>query len=265
MARKPQDDLHVTPPPRLTSSSDELPRVSVARLQTTLDKVVSAVNRSARHTAQIPEIKEKVDSTSDKVIQLDTKMDVTTERVTKIEDKVDRGHDCVQVDIISALRDDTREHSQKMSTDVNRVTAHGIKLDGLKKEHEDTAADVEDIKKAPRRLFYGLVGLVLTVSTLGGGALWFLAELNKDVEFERTQRTQQFKRIEKQMRTISSKADNAPVTLAIEELADEVQEGSNGRAQEFDRLCVGMQPHERRFMKSTLLRRGKRVPQSCLR
>lgn len=264
MAKRPQEDLHVTPPPSL-SSSDEIPVKHVKRLQSTLDKVVTAVNRSARHTEQIPAIRDKVDATSDKVIELDTKMDVTTERVTKIENKVDRGHDCVQVDVIASLRDDQREHSQKMSTDVNRVTAHGVKLEALKKDHEETAADVEDIKKAPRRMFYGLVGLVLTVSTLGGGALWFLAELNKDVEFERTQRTEQLKRIEKQMSTISSKADNTPVTLAIEELADEVQEESNGRAKEYEGLCVGMPLHERRFMKSTLLKRGKRVPQSCLR
>jgi len=258
-----KNDLRVTPPPRSARKGDRVTDTDVAELQRSIEKIASAVNKSAKHTEQIPEIKAKVDSTSDKVIQLDTKMSVTTERITKIEDKVDRGHDCYQVDVIAEVKDAQREASQKIETDIQKGIEQRGKLDSVIKDQSQTEADVQDIRKAPRRMFYGLMGILVTVIVGAGGAVWFLAELSKDVEFERTQRVQQNKQLVESIKAVGTKADTAPVQRALENLEEELEE-SNGHELEFNQLCEGMPRHEKRTVKSVLQRRNKRVPTSCM-
>lgn len=267
MGSRPKDDLRVTPPPRLDRprrDSRPVTDVDVDKLQTTLDKVVSAVNRSAAHTERIPGIERRVEQTGKDIVKLETKLDGVTKRVTRIEGRVDRGHDCFQVDAIAELKDSQREASQKIEKDVQKGIQQAEQLASLAKESAGHNVDIEDMKKTPRRMFFGLIGIIVTILTGAGGAVWFLAELSRDVEHERELRVNSIKRIETQISTIATKADTAPVKQAIEDLADEVEE-SNGHAEEFNRLCEGMPSHERRYMKTTLLRRGKRVPQSCLR
>jgi hypothetical protein len=262
-----KDDIRVTPPPRLDRPSsgkgEPVTDVDVEKLHETINKIASAVNASAKHTEQIPDIKKKVDSTSDKVVALDTKMDGVTERVTKVENKVDKGHDCFQVDVIAELKDNHREASQKIEMDVQKGIEQRAKLEALSKEHASTEADVEDIKKAPRRMFFGLLGVIVTIVSGALGASWFLAELQKDVEFEREQRTEQFKRIETQIKAVGSKADTTTVKQTLADIEDEIEE-SNGHEQRYNALCDGMQRHEKRFMKTTLQKRGKTIPASCL-
>jgi len=261
-------DLRVTPPPRLDTSSTRkggrtVANIDVEKLHDTLDKMASTINKSAKHTEQIPDIKKKVEATSDKVIELNTKMGVTTERITKIEDKVDKGHDCYQIDVIAELKDTQREASQKIEKDVQKGIEQEGKIASLLKETSETEADVEDMKKAPRRMFYGLLGIIATIVTGALGAAWFLAELSKDVEFERTQRADQIKRIETQIQAVAQKADPAPVKQVLENIEDEIEE-SNGHEERYNSLCDGMPRHEKRFMKSTLIKRGKAIPTSCL-
>lgn len=268
MGSRPKDDLRVTPPPRLDRPASDargrpVTEVDVDKLQTTLDKVVSAVNKSAAHTERIPDIEHDIKKTGKDIVRLETKMDGVCGRVEKVEAKVDQPHDCFQVGVLARLEQNQREASQKIETDVNKGIEQKAELAALSKEHSETAADVEDIKKAPRRMFYGLIGLVLTVFTLGAGGLWFLAELNKDVEHEREVRIEQYKRIETGLSKIARTSNTAPVKQAISKLTEEVEE-SNGHAQEFELLCDGMQSREKRQMRDILMRRGKRVPRSCL-
>lgn len=261
-------DLRVTPPPSLARSSTggrgkSVSDLDVEKLHQTLDKMASTINKSAKHTEQIPDIKKKVESTSDKVIQLDTKMESMTERVTTIEGKVDRGHDCFQIDVIAELKKKQDDSSQKIDTDINKGIEQRAKLDALVKEQASTEQDVEDIKKAPRRMFYGLLGVIVTIVTGSLGAAWFLAELSKDVEFERTQRTEQFRRIESQIQVVGTKADTAPMRQQLNEIEDEIEQ-SNGHEQRYNALCEDMPRHEKRFFKNSLLKRGKAIPTSCL-
>lgn len=262
MARRPTDDLGVTPPPRLNRESGAFD-VDAQKLWESLDKMASAVNRSARHTEQIPEIKRKVNSTGDKVVELDTKMMAVTHRLTRVEDKVDEGHSCQKEEIISEIRENQREVSQKMELDVQKGVRQSGEISALREGQSTIIGDVQDIKRAPQRMFYGLIGIVVTVLLGAGGAIWFLAELNKDVEFERTQRTQEFKRIESQIKSVGERSDNTPVKLAIEELEVEIEE-SGGQEKRYDSLCEGMMYHERRYMKKTLMKRGRRIPESCM-
>ncbi len=266
MGNRPKDDLRVTPPPRLDRPrKDNRPvtEVDVDKLQTTLDKVVNAVNKSAAHTERIPDIEQDIKKTGKDIVRLETKMDGVCGRVEKVEEKVDQPHDCFQIDVLAQLKQDQREASQKIDTDINKGVAQKSALEALQREHSETEADVEDIKKAPRRMFYGLVAIVITLLTGAGGLIWFIAELNKDVQHERSVRVEQYKRIESGLNKIARTSNTAPVKQAISELTEEVEE-SNGHAQEFDRLCDDMQRHEKRQMRDLLIRRGKRVPRSCL-
>jgi len=259
-----KDKLRVTPPPRpnrLASMSNE---VDVERLWETIDKMASAVNRSAGHTEQLPEIKRKVEATSDTVIELSTELRGVGERVTKIENKVDRGHDCFQIDVISEIKDNQRESSQKIDKDVQKGIAHAGELAAVIKDQSQTEADVQDIKKAPRRMFYGLLGVIVVLISGGLSAAWFLAKLETNVAHEQRARVEQFKRIEVQMEAVASKSDTAPVEQALSDLEDEL-ETANGHEEEFNRMCDGMPRHEKRMMKTALQRRGKRVPASCMR
>lgn len=236
--------------------------VDVDRLWQTIDKMARVVNKSAGHTEQIPEIKKKVESTSDKVVVLGTKMDGTIERVTKIENKVDRGHDCFQVDVIAEVKDNQREVSQKIDLDVQKGIEYREKLAGLLKEHSQVEADVQDIKKAPRRMFYGLLGVIVVLISGGLSAAWFLAKLESNVTHESEQRVEQFDRIEAQIVSVGTKSDMAPVKQALAELEEEI-ETSNGHAEAYNHLCSGMTRYEKRFMKSALTRRGRRIPPTC--
>jgi len=237
--------------------------VDIDKLQESLEKMASTINRSARHTEKIPELKKKVEETTTKVVELSTEMRGMNERVTKVEGKVDEGHACQIPDTIESLKQSQRETSQKIETDVQ----HGIKQSGeinlLKKDAAAIGTDIDEIKKAPRRMFYGLVGIVFTILTGAGGAIWFLAELSKDVEFERTQRTEQFDRIEKHIKVVGRRADPTPIRQDIDALERTI-EVSNGHEQEYGELCVGMPPYEKRVFKNSLIRRGKRIPISCL-
>ena len=259
----PRDKLRVTPPPRPKRSANVSAEVDVERLWETIDKMASAVNKSARHTEQLPDIKKKVEATSDTVVALGVKMDATTERVTKIESKVDRGHDCFQIDVISELKDNQREASQKIDKDVQEGIAHAGQLAAVVKDQSQTEADVQDIKKAPRRMFYGLIGVIAVLISGGLSAAWFLAKLETNVAHEQEARVEQFKRIEVQMEVVARQSDSTPLKLALEDLEEEIEE-SNGHAEEYNRLCDDMAQHEKRFMKRALLRRGTRIPASCL-
>jgi hypothetical protein len=260
-----KSDLRVSPPPRLDKlsiRSEGAMSVDIEKLQNSLEKMASTINRSASHTERIPEIQKKVESTVEKVVTLVTKMDVTTERLTKIEDRVDRGHECFQVDVISELKDSQRESSQKIETDVRKGIEQQAQIAAIIRDQSQTETDVADIKKAPRRMFYGLVSIVITILIGAGGAVWFLAELGKDVEHEQEQRVEQFKRIETQIKVVATKADTAPMRTAIEGLEAEI-ETSNGHRQAYDDLCQDMPRHEKRFMRRTLAARGRSLPVSC--
>lgn len=263
MANRPKDYLGVTPPPRPSRDSSSGVDVDVEKLWKSLDKMASVINRSARHTEQIPDIKRKVEDTGTKVVELDTKMTVATERISRVETKVDDGHSCQKEEIISEIKENQRDTSQKIDIDVQKGVRRSSEIASIRSEQEQIGVDLQDIKQSPRRMFYGLIGIVITILMGSGGALWFLAELNKDVEFERTQREQQLRRIESSMKTLGDRADPTPVKLALEDLEDELEE-SSGSAEEYNALCKGMLSQERRVLRKVFTRRNKRVPVSCL-
>ena len=222
-----------------------------------LNKITRVVNRSAGDTAKIPDIQKKVDSMGSKVVELSTEMRGMGARVSKIEDKVDKPHDCYQIDVIAEVKDKQRESSSRVRAETVQTAESKARLEAAVADIEDLTGEVELIKAAPRRMFYGLIGVILTILTSVGGLLWFLAELNKDVEFERVQRVEQFQRLERQSangaKAIRQDIDELSRTVRVSVETDE----------EFDRMCLGMSSGEKRLLRVTLKRRRKRVPVSC--
>jgi small-conductance mechanosensitive channel len=259
-------DLRVTPPPRLNrppSGGSKVSDIDVDSLNRSLEKMASTINRSARHTEQIPDIKKKVEETTRNVVELNVEMRGVSDRVSKVEEKVEKGHECAQVEVISEIKSDQRDTSRKIETDIQHGVKQEAEIKSLKKESASLETDVEEIKKAPRRMFFSLLGMVFTVLTGAGGAIWFLAELSKDVEFERTQRVEQSKRMFDAIKAVGTKADPTPITQEINQLEKTIQV-SNGHEQEYNLLCADAPPYEKRVIRKSLRRRGKRIPSSCL-
>ena len=250
----PPPDLLLTPIP----SSDDL-----REMDESIRKISAAVNKSARHTERIPEIQRKVEGTSSKVIELGVKLENIGERVTKAETKIDQGHDCVQVDVIGEIREVQKDTTKKIEIDAREGIEHRARIDRLSSISDSIETDVEEIKKAPRKLFTALIGILITVLSGIGGGIWFLAELNKDVEFERARREEQYKGIEKQLTGIGVKVDPAPISSDIKRLEDTVKASSKS-AKEFNNLCDNMNYSEKRVIRVTLHKRDKKIPMSCL-
>lgn len=246
-----KDSYPLTPPPRDVE-------VDAERLWDTLNKITSAVNKSARHTAQIPDVQKKMDSMGVKVVELKTEMHGMGDRVSRMEKKVDRPHDCYQVDVIAEVKDKQRDASGRIRADGSKLIEASTKLDGISDDVANLNKEIEAVREGPRRLLYGLLGIIFTIITSVGGLLWFLAELGKDVEFERVQRTEQLKRIENQ-----SKREYKAIRHNIDELTQSVRV-SVAREEDFDLMCKGMRSGEKRLLRVTLNRRGRPVPSSCL-
>lgn len=257
MAKSRTPDIRVTPPPSPIKGQE------VEKLNESIAKIASAVNRSARHTEQIPDIRNKVEITREKVIALDTKMGAVTERVAKVEDRVSAGHACQIPDTIEALKHSQRDSSQKLDITLQKDAKQSGEIRALKEDTVNILSDVADIKRAPQRLFYGLLGIVITLLTGAAGAVWFIAALSAEVEFERNRRTEQFQRIEQQLKGVARNTNPTPVIEQVEKLERTVR-NSDGLEEEYNALCADMPFHEKRVFAKVLKRRGRRVPRSCL-
>jgi len=260
MATQKPSKMRITPRPKRVS---DVASVDIDRLWEVIDKMASAVNATAVFTEQIPDIKKKVDDTSDKVIELDTKMGLTTERLSRVEDKVDEGHRCFQVKVIGDIKENQRDAAQKVEKDVQKGIAQAGKIKAVTSQQNQLIHDVGDIKKAPRRMFYGLIGVIVVLISGGFSAAWFLAKLEANVVHERTQRSAQYKRIESQIKTVGRNSNVGPMKQALVDLEHEI-EISNGHERAYNRLCLGMSRGEKVFMRGALSKQGRRLPPSCL-
>ena len=260
MATQKPSKMRITPRPKRVS---DVASVDIDRLWEVIDKMASAVNATATFTEQIPDIKKKVDDTATKVIELDLKMGLTTERMGRVEAKVEAGHPCPQAKIVGNLQDLQRETSAKIEKDVQKGIAQAGKIAAVVKDQAQIEADVTDIRKAPRRMFYGLIGVIVVLISGGFSAAWFLAKLEANVVHERTQRSAQYKRIESQIKTVGRNSNVGPMKQALVDLEHEI-EISNGHERAYNRLCLGMSRGEKVFMRGALSKQGRRLPPSCL-
>jgi hypothetical protein len=210
----------------------------------------------------LKDIKPQVKETNDTVIELQTDMKNMGTRVTKVEDKVERGHDCYNVEIISELKTHAKDQSDRFLLEAKSDAEHAEKLKNLVKEAATLEADVKDIQRAPRRMFYAMMGIFVTLLTGAGGAVWFLSGLNTELKEERVQRAEQIQAIRSEIGSVGDIADTTPIQTEVSELR-EVVESSNGHEEEFNALCDGMRPYVKRFMRDSLIEQGKRVPSSC--
>lgn len=240
--------FRVTPPPRPIGGREE---VDIVRLWKTIDKIASVVNQSARHTETIPDIHKKVDATGIKVVDMNAEMKGLGRRVNRIESKVDKPHDCYQIDALSEMKDRLRASSQRIDSGVVASVETKERLEAARSEISDLNGDIQVIRAAPKRLFYGLAGIFVTLLLTGGSAVWFLAELNKDVQFERTQRVEQFERIEKQNRAVPG--------LIRGEIAglEKTVSATRVSVDDFNNLCRGMTRHQRKFVQGAFRKQGE--------
>lgn len=266
--RKPlTGDILSTPRPMGTPYSDPIEGQSkvtdMSGMFRKAEKMERLLVRMEAPIRRIPEIETKLDGAVERVTRVEEKVDTNKDRVNALDRRITaesgKPHDCHQTGTIGQIKADQREVTQKLEKDMQAGVVQGTKLGGLEKTVAEVETDISEIRRAPRRMLFGIAGIILTLVTTAGGAVWFLAELNKDVEFERAQRT----RIENQIKTMGDRADHRPVLKRLESLernVDRSQEWERG----YNQICKGMTRQKRRFMKNMLRRRGKAVPSSCL-
>jgi hypothetical protein len=219
---------------------------------------------------RVPQIEEKIDDVVERVIRFEEKSQVNKESVEKLEKRVQeesgRPYECSQLATIKELRDGQKETAVKLELEVQENVGQAAKLDTVVKDISSVETDVTEIKRVPQRMFYGLIGVIITILVGAGGSVWFLAELNKDVEFERTRRAEQYKQIEVQIRSVASKAGTrAAPRLEKQMITDALQAAvSAGSDSEYNAMCRSMSLREKRVLHAMLIRQGKRVPTSCL-
>lgn len=226
------------------------------------EKMSRMLVRMEAPIARIPAIEGKLDSAVERITRVEEKTAGNTSKVSAIEQRVadsTKPHGCSHDNTIKELRIDSKSASNRLEQGARVGVEHSTKIDGLEKTVSDVEMNIADIKQSPRRMLYGMAGIILTLLTTAGGAVWFLAELGKDVEFEREQRTI----IQEQVKSMAKRADHGPVLKRLESLEKGMnitQEWEEG----YNQLCKGMTRQERRFMKNMLRRREKAVPNSCL-
>jgi hypothetical protein len=226
------------------------------------EKMSRMLVRMEAPIARIPAIEEKLDDAVERVTRVEEKTAGNTSKVSALERRVSdssKPHDCSHDSTLKELRIDSKSTASRLEQGARVGVEHSTKLEGLEKTVSGVESDIEDIKQSPKRVVLGMASIIVTLLTMAGGAVWFLAELNKDVEFERTQRAA----IQEQIKTMAKRADHGPVLKRLESLEKGMnitQEWEEG----YNQLCNGMTRQERRFMKNMLRRRGKAVPDSCL-
>lgn len=232
-----------------------------------VEKVDRVLARMAGPVSQIPEVRDQVEETATRVTRVEEKVEASKQRISKLDNKiqkaVEKSHSCHQVGTLSEMRDVQREVVQKVDKDLFEGVKMKTKLESLEKNVSTAGADIDEVKKAPQKLFYSMIGVIVTILAGAGGAIWFLAELNKDVEFERSQRTEQIDRIESQIKEVKFKSNIEPVKIEMEKMEKNIDSLSvNTKA--FNELCDGMTKFDKMAIRNTLKRRKRRIPISCL-
>jgi len=212
--------------------------------------------------SDLKDIKPQVNETNKAVVGLQVDMRNMGERVSKVEERVEKGHDCHNIEVIAELKTSAKEQSTKFITDAREDAQQAEKIRNLAKEAAALEADVDDIRKGPRRMFYGLIAIVVTLMSSAGMAVWFLSGLNTELKEERLQRAEQIKTIRAEIDSVGVIADPTPLKTEVSELREVVQT-SNGHAEEYNAQCEGMSEFEKRFWRDTLIKRGRRIPESC--
>ena len=260
-------DTPTPPRPHYSSYPDELPDepskvTDMPGMFRKTEKMSRLLLRMEAPIARIPEIENKLDNAVERVTRVEEKVDSNKDKVAQLDRRVAESnapHACSHDNTIKELRLDQKSTTGRLEQSARVGVEHSTKIQGLEKSVSEVETSVTDIKQTPRRMIYGMVSILVTLLMTAGGAVWFLAELGKDVEFERTQRTI----LQEQLKSMAQKADQAPVLKRLKSLEKGMnitQEWEEG----YNQLCKGMTRQEQRFMKNMLRRRGKAVPDSCL-
>ena len=271
--KRPFDTPLVTPTPARAPDPFDFDDRDVSQVtdMTSLFKKVEKVDRVLARmsgpVSQIPDVRDQVEETATRVTRVEEKVEASKQRISKLDNKiqkaVEKSHSCHQTGTLSEMKDVQREVVQKVDKDLFEGVKMKTKLESLEKNVSTTGADIEEVKRAPQKLFYSMIGVIVAIITGAGGAVWFLAELNKDVEFERSQRTEQIDRIETQIKEVKLKSNIEPVKLGMEKLEKNVH-SLNENTKAFNELCDGMSKFDKMAIRNTLKRRKRRIPVSCL-
>lgn len=209
--------------PKDKDSLDEITQVTDQRsMYKKLEKLDGMLQRTIRTVGDIPEIKTKVVSSSEKLIELNILVGTMDERVDRVEQQIDKGHDCYQVDTISNVS----ESSKQIAATIHDYLESSIKASEKVKRIED---DVREIKGNRKWLIGIVIGLLIPMLGSIGSAIWLAATLNARVEAQEAVRRQQLERVESAVRASDRRQTEAlkGIDLQLEKTFVVVPEGKN--------------------------------------
>lgn len=164
--------------PRLTDDTDreEITKIiDTSGMYRKLEKLDGLMQKTSRFVSEIPEVKDKVNATGDKVIELKAQIGGLDTRVIGLERRMERPHDCYQIDIISRLSEREKQSSATLEESVLGDIKVAEKINYIER-------DVTDIKGSKKWLIGVMVGLLFPVLGSIGSAIWLAASLSEKVE-----------------------------------------------------------------------------------
>lgn len=254
-----------TPPPAPSDSSipevvseEQMAWREISQIAANLRGLVKVTNNQAEFVKQIPEIKSDVKDAKQsarqalqKVEVVDTKLGTQLQaidrRVGRVEDK---GHLCKQEAVINGLHEVGLETRKKLERDIQEGVKTRERLDNTRSDLDIVDKEVKSFSTARRNFFMGILGVVVFGLSSVGSLIWFLSELNVEVENEQRERREGYKRLEFQLQKVGKTADTAPVQEKLTTLTQAVKAVNDQDTVEI--YCSGLSDRAVRSMKRTV-------------
>lgn len=164
--------------------------------------MTAQLNQIASYVAQIPEVRSLAEAANEGNIRVEERVKALDDRVTRVETKLEEGHDCSKVNTLQRLEAADVSLGAKMQEEIQGSIKHREKLSQVTLSLEKANEAIARNAAVKRQLWIGTLGILLTVLTGMGGAIWFLATLNTEVSRDRSESTKQFNGITTQIKTL---------------------------------------------------------------
>lgn len=238
--------------------SEKLAWAEISQISKHLRGLVRAANNQAAYVRQIPEIKEDVRAAKDSAAKANQSIEVATTRIgaelkgveRRLEKVEDRGHDCAQEAIITELRESSLETRRKVEHDVQEGVKTRERLETTRTDLQKVDTTVQSISTARRNFWMGLLGFFIFGLSTAGSLVWFLAGLSAQVEEERQDREEGYRRLENQLQQVGKVANTAPVQQDLQRLERTVK--AVGTHELMEDYCSGLSDVTVRNIKRTV-------------
>lgn len=171
----------------LVKDSDTF-RTEITTIQLTLESI-------EKYTKQIPDMSEKVSRLDEQVKHIRNQVEKLEDRVNK---QIEDGHDCKQETAIIRIIQELTLSNQKIETGIQNEIRNKEQLNAAKDEVTEI---IQERKSRSSTVTGVLVSLAFFIASTVGGGIWFIGNLNAQVEANKNDLENQIQLIEKHIKT----------------------------------------------------------------